>query len=154
MKDYTLYRETFVKQPPDKVFEFFSKAENLELLTPKWLKFQIVTPLPIAMRQGTVIDYKISLFGIPMNWQSEISAWHPPLSFSDTQLKGPYTKWVHRHRFEEKDGGTLIIDNVKYRMPGAFLTPLINTLFVKPQLNQIFNFRAKIIRQQFSEITG
>ncbi len=150
MKNYTLYRETFVKQPPDKVFDFFSKAENLEVLTPKWLKFQIVTPLPIAMKQGTLIDYKINLFGIPMQWRSEISTWQPPESFTDTQLKGPYSKWVHTHRFEEKDGGTVIIDNVEYRVPGAFLTPLINTLFVKPQLNQIFNFRAKIIRQQFS----
>ena len=116
MKDFNLYRETFVQQPLEKVFDFFSKAENLELLTPNWLQFKILSPLPIAMAKGTLIDYQIRLLGVPMKWKTLIKEWNAPYSFVDSQLKGPYTKWEHLHQFKEENGGTTIIDRVEKKI--------------------------------------
>ena len=102
---FVLERQTVIDQPIDVVFSFFSDASNLEVLTPPWLNFNILTVLPIKMKTGTQINYKLKLHGIPVKWQSDIKKWDPPNKFVDEQTKGPYTKWVHTHEFTETPHG-------------------------------------------------
>ncbi len=146
--DHVLQSRQWVPAPLDAVFDFFSRAENLEALTPALLQFHIVTPQPIPMGDGTVIDYRLRVHGLPIAWRSRIDAWRPPHQFSDTQLKGPYRKWVHLHQFEAHEGGTLIRDHIRYRVPGG---ALVHRLFVQPDLRKIFAFRQEKIRVFFPE---
>jgi ligand-binding SRPBCC domain-containing protein len=143
-----LYKTTLtIDRPREQVFEFFSKAENLELITPPELGFHIVTPKPIKIEKGTLIDYRLSMHGLPMKWQSEITVWDPPNVFADEQRVGPYKQWIHTHRFTElDDGSTLIEDEVRYRLP---LEPLgdIAQFFVEKELKYIFDHRTKIVTE-------
>ena len=107
MPDFHFSSSILLRYPLSEVFLFFSTAENLNLLTPPWVHFSILTPLPIEMRQGLVIQYRIRVQGIPHRWDSEITEWRPPFGFTDTQIRGPYRYWVHRHGFEETPEGTV-----------------------------------------------
>ena len=109
----------WVPTAPDETFAFFADAWNLERITPPFLRFRIITPAPVAMGVGTLIDYRLRLRGIPVRWQTEITAWDPPRSFTDVQVRGPYRKWVHRHDFVAESGGTRVDDTVRYAVPGA-----------------------------------
>lgn len=133
-----LLRTTHVDRPIDEVFEFFSDAGNLEALTPPWVSFAILTPRPVAMAEGTIIDYRIRLHGIPLPWRSEITAWEPPHRFVDIERRGPYRTWIHEHRFAERDGGTDVIDDVRFSVWGG---ALIERLFVRRDLRRIFDYR-------------
>jgi len=148
-KDYVLETETWLPAPLEEVFDFFKKAENLQQLTPPWLDFQILTPLPVEMKQGALIDYRLKLYGVPLQWRTEISLWEPPFRFVDAQLQGPYRKWVHTHTFEAVNGGTLMRDRVEYRLPGGVLAPLAHRLFVKRNVKAIFQFREARITEIF-----
>ena len=130
--------------PREEVFAFFSDAGNLERITPPALSFNILTPRPIQMEPGTLIDYRLKLFGIPFEWQSLIESWDPPTSFTDRKLKGPYKDWIHTHRFVEDGQGTLMTDEVRYRLP---LTPLGDLAYpvVRFQLGRIFAYRKRVI---------
>lgn len=141
---YTLSVEQWVPRPIDEVFSFFSDAFNLQIITPPWMHFQILTPAPIDMQVGRLIDYKLRVRGVPMRWQSEITAWEPPHRFVDEQRRGPYRLWIHEHSFSEERGGTLIRDRVEYAVPGG---GLVRRLFVAPQLEAIFNYRKEKIAQ-------
>ena len=147
MAEY-LYTSTLtVARPREQVFDFFSRAENLELITPPELNFHIVTPTPIKIEKGTLIDYRLSMHGLPMKWQSEITVWDPPNKFADEQRVGPYKQWIHTHRFTETgDGSTLIDDEVRYRLP---LEPFgdIAQFFVERELNYIFDHRTKMVNE-------
>jgi ligand-binding SRPBCC domain-containing protein len=143
--------EQQIDKPIDEVFSFFAKVENLERITPAWLNFKIITPLPVEMRSGTKIDYQIKLYGVPLNWKTEITRWDPPSLFIDTQLKGPYSAWIHEHRFAEQDGKTIMHDTVDYDIPAGFLTPLINKFFIEKQINAIFAYRRREIERYFSQ---
>lgn len=147
MREFTLIRTQIVERPLEEVFEFFSDAKNLSTITPPWLSFRIVNADPVEMRTGTIIDYKIKLHGIPMKWRSEITAWEPPVRFVDEQRKGPYRSWIHEHRFEAIDAGsTRIYDEVRYSVPGG---ELVNRLFVEPDLEKVFSYRARKLAEIF-----
>jgi ligand-binding SRPBCC domain-containing protein len=130
-----------------KVFPFFADAHNLEVITPPWLNFKILTPGEIPMRVGALIDYQIRIHGIPVRWRTEIADWNPPHSFVDQQLRGPYRLWRHTHTFTEKNGGTLCGDRVEYAVPGG---ALVNKLFVRRDVEKIFAYRAEALKKQFS----
>lgn len=137
-RERELRAEIWVDGEIDRVFEFFSNAANLQLLTPPWVNFEILTPQPIAMRAGALIDYKLKIRAIPVRWRTLISLWDPPHRFVDEQVKGPYRQWIHEHIFQEKDGGTLVIDHVRYSVPFDFFA---HRFFVKPDIDKIFAFR-------------
>ncbi len=128
------------------VFDFFSDAFQLERITPQWLNFEILTPAPIRICKGCLIDYRIKLHGIPVSWRTEISAWEPPFSFTDRQVRGPYRMWEHFHTFSEVPGGTLVRDRVQYQVPGG---RLVNWLFVEKDLRKIFSFRCQELIRLF-----
>ncbi len=146
MKTFDLHRSTTLEFPLETVFDFFSRAENLELLTPPWLSFHIVEPEKLDMREGALIDYKLKLHGIPLRWRSEITVWEPPHRFVDVQVRGPYRMWHHEHRFTEVEGGTLVEDRVRYAVWGG---ALIEKLFVAPDLTRIFKYRQERLLELF-----
>jgi ligand-binding SRPBCC domain-containing protein len=149
MKIHQFESALWLPYPPQKVFPFFSDASNLDVITPPWLHFQIVTRPPIRMQKGTLIDYKLRLHGIPIKWRTEIIEWDPPFRFVDHQIKGPYRSWVHTHLFQEQDGGTRMEDLVEYSIPLPFLDSLANWIFIEPDLDKIFNYRKEKIAQNY-----
>lgn len=148
MKTYTFKTETTLNKPLREVFPFFSNAENLNAVTPLWLKFEILTPLPIKMKIGTRVDYRIRLHGIPIRWRSEITEWDPPHKFTDVQIKGPYRFWKHEHFFAAEGSRTKMIDRVEYTVPGWILAPVVHSLLVKRDLEKICEYR----EEKFLEI--
>jgi ligand-binding SRPBCC domain-containing protein len=149
MKVHILKQEQRIEAPLEQVFPFFSRPENLERLTPSSLGFQILTPSPIPMHVGAIIDYVVSVNGLPMRWTTAISEFDPPYRFVDVQLRGPYSFWHHTHTFEAEGGATLMRDEVRYALPAGPLGALAHGLLVRRQLNGIFEFR----RQYLSAIT-
>lgn len=142
---FHLHTEQVLRAPIDRVFAFFADAGNLEAITPPFLKFRILTPRPIPMHEGALIDYALKLHGVPIRWRTRINAWEPGKRFVDEQIKGPYLLWVHEHTFTPTaDGGTLVRDHVQYRVPGGALA---NRLFVRGQLDRIFAYRSEATKQ-------
>jgi hypothetical protein len=147
----TLTREQFIAAPVADVFSFFSRPENLSKLTPPDLGFVILTPPPIEMKTGALIDYTIRLFGMRVRWTTLITAYDPGRSFVDEQLKGPYSFWRHSHRFAEAPGGTMVTDEVRYALPFGPVGRLAHALVVKRQLASIFAYREKAIGTIFGD---
>ena len=133
------------------VFEFFSKPENLEEITPSRLRFTIITPSPIIMEKGSVIDCYIKILGISVHWQTLITSFVPPYRFVDEQIKGPYSLWHHTHTFSEENGGTMIRDEVRYIVPAGFLGQIMNFIWIKKDLDDIFSYRKEVISEKFSK---
>jgi len=155
MRLYTLKREQIIKRPRAEVFRFFEQPENLERITPRSVGFEILTPRPISMQTGTVLDYTIRLLGIPVRWTTVITVHEPPNRFADVALKGPYSFWHHTHTFEELGNDTLMIDEVRYALPFGFLGRMVRALWVRRQLKHIFDYRADVIRELLeSDIAG
>lgn len=146
---YVLERSQFVPRPRAEVFPFFADAANLEQLTPPNLRFEILTPPPIVMRPGTLIDYRIKLQGIPMTWQTLIESYTPGEEFVDVQLRGPYRQWRHTHTFRDVDGGTELGDRVEYALPLGPLGRLAHAVIVERQLRTIFDHRARVLTRLF-----
>ena len=148
---YRLNAEQWLPVHPDELFSFFADAGNLELITPDTLRFEVLTHRPIEMREGTIIDYRLRIRGIPARWRSEITMWDPPHHFMDEQRRGPYALWRHLHTFEPQDGGTLCRDEVEYRVPGGPLAPVVHALVVRPDLASIFAHRMRVLSERFGE---
>ena len=151
MKLREFQTELWLPLPPEDVFPFFADAANLDAITPPWLHFHIVTPGPIAMRTGAVIDYRLRMRGIPLRWRTRIGAWEPPHRFVDEQIRGPYRRWVHEHRFEARDGGTRVRDVVSYAVPFDFIA---HRWLVRPDVERIFRYRAESLRRHFGAGCG
>lgn len=150
MAEYILERKQIIQRPRDEVFEFFADAGNLERITPPELNFQIITPQPIDIKKGALIDYKLKLRGIPIIWKTEITQWNPPFDFIDSALKSPYKQWIHLHTFEAgEQGETIMKDIVRYRLPFEPLGDL-GLFYVKKELKYIFDYRYKVIEEIFS----
>jgi ligand-binding SRPBCC domain-containing protein len=142
-----LRAETWVPAPRREVFPFFADARNLQTLTPPWLRFSIRTPAPVEMGTGARIEYRIRVHGIPMRWESVISAWEPPDRFVDEQSNGPYRRWVHTHRFFDERGGTRLVDEVNFELYISWLTaPLVTR-----DLRRVFSYRHHVLHRLFSK---
>lgn len=137
----------YVPREIESVFKFFAEAANLEQITPPFLNFQVTNMSTKTIHEGTLIDYKLNLKGIPLKWKTLIAEWNPPHSFVDTQLKGPYSLWHHTHRFEKLGNGTLLSDEVRYKLPLGFLGQVMASTFVQKDVEKIFKFRREVIHK-------
>ncbi|MEZ6210216.1 MAG: SRPBCC family protein [Phycisphaerales bacterium] len=149
-RDILLHAEQDIPRPLDEVFPFFADAHNLQRITPPNLRFRILTPPPIDMREGALIDYRISLRGFPMRWRTRITKWSPPHEFEDTQLRGPYSVWIHTHTFRSIDCATRMADTVRYRPPLGHLGRAANRMLIERDLRAIFEFRRDTVREIFA----
>lgn len=146
---FRLRTELLVAEPRDQVFAFFADASQLETITPPWLHFSVITPRPITMQSGSLIDYRLRLHGMPIRWRSRISEWKPPFQFVDEQVKGPYRHWRHLHTFEERDDGTLVRDVVDYDF---LFSRLMHPLLVRRDLTTIFDYRQEVMCRIFTRL--
>jgi ligand-binding SRPBCC domain-containing protein len=146
MRVHVLEREQRIAAPPEDVFPFFQDAYNLEAITPPFLGFRVVTPRPVDMRVGALIEYRLRLHGVPVRWRTRIEMFDPPHTFVDVQLSGPYRLWHHTHVFEpDGRGGTLMRDRVRYALPLGPLGGVAHLLFVRRDLRRIFEFRQQAV---------
>uniref|UniRef100_A0A832MII4 CDP-paratose 2-epimerase n=1 Tax=Eiseniibacteriota bacterium TaxID=2212470 RepID=A0A832MII4_UNCEI len=145
MRVHVFRSEQWVPRGLDETFAFFADARNLEAITPPFLRFRILTPGPIEMREGTLIDYALRLHGVPLRWRTRIDAWRPGQSFTDRQVRGPYARWVHLHTFEPARGGTWVRDRVEYALPLDPLSRPVHALLVRPDVERIFAYRRDVI---------
>jgi len=145
MRLHVLRREQHLSKPPEKSFAFFGDAHNLEDITPPWLGFRVVTPRPIAMGPGTLIEYRLRLHGLPIRWRTQIAVWDPPRRFVDVQLDGPYRLWHHTHEFEPEGEGTRMTDVVRYALPLGPLGEIAHAVLVRRDVEAIFDHRAEAI---------
>ncbi|HQY65548.1 MAG: SRPBCC family protein [Myxococcales bacterium] len=145
-----LERTQRIERPREEVFAFFEDASNLERLTPPFLRFAILTKPPVHMAEGTLIDYRIALFGVPLRWQTRIEQYTPPERFVDAQLRGPYRAWRHTHELTcDGPDATWMRDRVDYELPMGPLGTLAHALFVRRTLARIFDFRRDAIAAIF-----
>lgn len=147
MNAHHLHAHQRIERPLEEVFSFFSDFRNLEAITPPWLNFVVEGASTETVRQGTEIDYRLRIRGVPVRWRSRISLLEPPLRFVDEQVVGPYRLWRHLHSFEPDRAATVARDWVEYRAPGG---PLVQRLLIAPDLERIFAFRARAL----SELLG
>jgi len=151
VREHILKRELTVPRPLKEVFAFFDRPENLGALTPPDMGFRILTPPPLEMRRDAVVDYIVTVSGLPVRWTTLITDYDPPHRFVDLQLRGPYAWWHHTHEFEALAGGTVIRDTVRYGMPFGPLGELAHALAVQGRLQRIFAFRDRVIRAKFTD---
>lgn len=140
--DRVLERSQVVPVDIEAAFAFFADARNLEAITPPWLGFRILSA-PRTLAKGSLLVYRLRLFGLPLRWQTEIVGWQPPFGFTDVQLSGPYRWWEHSHRLRPVEGGTEIYDHVAFRLPYEPLASLFAPVTVSPWLTAIFDYRAQ-----------
>jgi ligand-binding SRPBCC domain-containing protein len=149
VKVYTLEREQWLPASLDRAFGFFGDATNLELITPPWLGFRILTPHPVEMRTGARIDYRIWLGGVPTRWVTRIARWDPPRAFVDLQESGPYALWEHLHEFAPLGAGVLMRDCVRYALPFGYLGRAAHRSLIRSLLSRIFDYRFAVLRERF-----
>lgn len=148
MRRYVLEREQWLPRPIDEVFEFFSRPENLQVITPPWLEFRMVEA-PKALVAGSLIRYRLRWRMLPIRWTTEITEWNPPYGFVDREVSGPYAMWNHEHWFSPNQGGTTMRDRVTYALPFGPLGWLAYAVVVRRDVEAIFNFRAETMRRLF-----
>jgi ligand-binding SRPBCC domain-containing protein len=152
-KVFKFRAEQEISSDIDSVFDFFSKPENLSKITPPKMGFHILTPTPIEMKAGAIIDYTVKIFGVPQRWRTMITSYEWEKMFVDEQMKGPYSLWHHKHIFIKTSNGVKIIDEVTYVLPLQFMQSLVNKLIIAPQIEEIFSYRKKIIDTKFNNET-
>jgi ligand-binding SRPBCC domain-containing protein len=142
-----MFRLTTTVLLPDtaeRVFQFLSDTNNLEIVLPPWLGLRTLSPRPIDMGIATRIDYRFRIHGVPARWESEVTSWEPPRRFVYEQRRGPFRYWMHEHTFLDCKDGTMARDNVDYAVPGG---RLVHSLFVRRDLERVFRYRrAQLIR--------
>ena len=149
MKVYTLKSRQKINKSLKEVFDFFKSPENLSKLTPSKLNFKILTPTPIEMKNGQLIDYTIKILGFRVHWRTIITSYLEPYEFVDQQLVGPYKMWHHKHTFEDKGTYVEMHDEVNYVIPFGIFGRIAHFLYVKKELEGIFLYRTKIIDKIF-----
>ena len=151
MAVHNLKQEQFLPVSLDEAWDFFSHPKNLAVMTPEYLNLKFTNELHgDAMYPGQVITYKVKpLLGIPLFWMTEITHVVPGKFFVDEQRFGPYALWHHQHHFETIEGGVMMTDIVHYKAPLGFLGDIAVALFIKKQLNEIFEFRRKKVTELF-----
>jgi ligand-binding SRPBCC domain-containing protein len=154
MKVFTVRRTQVLPGSPDEVFPFFADARNLEAITPPLLGFEVVTPDPIEMRVGTLIQYRLRLRGVPISWLTSIQAWDPPHRFVDVQVRGPYALWHHTHEFVAHPGGTLMTDVVRYAIGFGPLGAVAARAFVHRDVAKIFEYRREAVLPALRRLQG
>jgi ligand-binding SRPBCC domain-containing protein len=148
---YILHSEQWISRPIDEVFAFFADAHNLEEITPPWLGFSILSMSTASIETGTIIHYRLRLYGIPFHWRTEICEWNAPHYFVDEQTKGPYAQWRHTHRFEAHGSRTKMIDDVQYSLPFGVLGRIVHAVKVRGDVNRIFDYRRLRIDARFGQ---
>lgn len=151
MKKYILERQTILKSTLNEAWRFFSNPANLNYITPPEMKLNVISRgLPEKIHSGLNIQYTVQpLFGIRLNWTTEIKDVNEPFYFADDQIKGPYALWHHEHSFEEINDGVLMKDKVTYAIPFGIIGRLAHFTVVRSKLQQIFTFRENAIRKFF-----
>ena len=149
MAPFTLERTQRIAADPAELTAFFESPRNLERITPPWLRFRIRSCTDDPVREGTRISYRLRINGLPVRWESLITEYDPGRSFTDTMLRGPYRRWVHRHDFRVVGGGVDVIDRVEYELPLGVVGRLVHHLWVRRQVEDIFAYRAKVIAELF-----
>jgi hypothetical protein len=154
VREHILQRSQRVPVPAERAFGFYADAVNLEPMTPPWLHFRVTTPGPIAMGAGALLEYRLRLHGFSIRWQTRIETWEPPLRFSDTRVRGPFSLWEHTHLFEQDgDTVTVIHDRVRYAIPLGPLGGLARRLFVRRDLERIFDYRGEAVSKRLGDST-
>lgn len=148
---YQLKRTQLVKTDMKTCWDFFSAPSNLAKITPSYMNFKVKTEQPKSMYEGLIIAYTVSpILGIPLKWVTEIKYVHENKFFVDEQRFGPYAMWHHEHHFEQTENGILMTDIVSYQLPLGILGRLAHALFVKRQLEGIFDYRLKVVDEIFN----
>ena len=153
-RTYTLTREQDLPGDLESVFSFFADVENLELITPSWVGFRVLTRMPCEIRAGTILDYRIRLVGVPVRWRTRIMTWEPPFRFTDLQERGPYASWEHTHSFEKITDGVRMRDTICYTMPFGFVGTLAHVIAVRSSLRRIFDYRYEVLAREFGKVAG
>ena len=153
MKTFEFKAEQFLPVSIARAWDFFSSPTNLSVITPPSLDFVVLTDTgDKEIYSGMIINYTVRpLFGVPVKWRTEITNVDKPYSFTDRQVKGPYTLWEHKHYFVEKNNGVVVIDHVHYRLPFGVFGVITHSLLVKKKLNAIFDFRRKTLAELFAK---
>jgi len=142
MADHIMETRVWVGRSRPDVFAFFDDPANLARLTPPSFRLGLAAG-PATMTAGAVLDYRLRWLGIPIRWRAYVREYDPPYRFLDVQLRGPYARWEHRHRFLEEDGGTVIEDRVVYRLPLGGLGRLAHAVVVGRQLRALWGYRTR-----------
>ena len=148
-EEHELVREQFLRLDQEVAFNFFRDPQNLDRITPPWMGFKIAGPVPSEIKRDTRIEYRLKLFGVPLSWRTHITHWDPPYAFVDSQEHGPYKSWEHLHTLQPIGDGVLMRDRVRYRVPFQPLSRPIHTMFIRPTLERIFNYRYSAISRMF-----
>lgn len=152
MPDHVLESRVWVEASRPRVFAFFDDPSNLARLSPPSLRFELLTPGPIIMGPGTVLDYRVRWLGLRLSGRAFIREYDPPVRFVDVQLRGPYRRWEHRHLFLEASGGTWVEDRVTYALPLGPLGTAAHALVVKRQLERLWEYRREKLAELFGSI--
>lgn len=150
IKTFTYQDQQFLPVSSELLFDFFSKPDNLSKITPTSSGFRVVESSKSQIDQGVVIKYRLKIMGIPVYWVARIEEWLPNLYFTDVQVKGPFAYYKHRHILEKAEGGTIIRDELEYRLPLGFIGALFGNFFVRQELKRTFAFRKQKMEELFN----